>query len=113
MPEETGTPVEFDRVGAMRVLEAVSQGLAGAARALEGLTGETIAATLILGGGVRPRPIPPPPLASDCHPSIVANWKELRASEAFATVVACVHALLVEVERAPERPRTLSELASS
>ncbi len=112
MPDESGTPVEFDRSGSIHVLEALGQALAGAGRALSTLTGETIAATLILGGGVRPRP-QPPILASNCDQPIVAKWGELRASEAFATVAPCVHALLVELERGAERPKTLSELGRS
>jgi hypothetical protein len=112
MPDETGTLVEFDRTGAMHVLEALSKGLEAARNALGTLTDETVAARIILGGGVRPTPIPPI-LASNCFRPILAGWEDLHPSEAFAMVAPHVHALLVELERRGKLPPTLSEISGS
>jgi hypothetical protein len=112
MPDETGTLVDFDRTGAIRVLEALSKALEAAKNALGTLTDETVAARIILGGGVRPTPIPPI-LAGSCLRPIMVGWEDLHASEAFAIVAPHIHALLVEMERRDKLPRTLSEISGS
>ena len=108
MPNET-LPVNFECAGMMDVVGMLVRGLAQVEALLHDMGDGRIEARISFEGRFEPTP-PPPPMASGCHPPLLAEWKDLPASEAFLRMVPYVHGLLVALEARGDLKQPLSAI---
>lgn len=107
MPNET-LPVNFECAGMMDVIGMLVRGLGQVETLLGHMGNGRIEAGISVEGRLEPGP--PPPMASGCHPPLLAEWRDLPASEAFLRMAPYVHGLLVALEARGDLKKPLSAI---